>query len=173
MIREIRFLGDPVLRRKTTPVERFDAELESFVEDLIETMYDAEGVGLAAPQVGDTRRVTVIDVGIARDGSEAIPLVNPEIVSEEGRVDSEEGCLSIPGIVETVERAAKVEVEYRDVTGETRRITAEGLLGRALQHEIDHLEGILFIDHLGALKRRMVVREWRKQMADQGIEVDA
>lgn len=173
MIREIRFLGDPVLRRQTTPVDRFDAELESFVADLIETMYDAEGVGLAAPQVGDSRRVTVIDVGTARDGSEVIPLVNPRIVSEAGRVDSEEGCLSIPGIVETIERAEKVEVEYRDPQGETHRIEGEGLLGRALQHEIDHLEGILFIDHLGPLKRRMVVREWRKQMADQGVEVDA
>lgn len=173
MIREIRFLGDPVLRQKTTPVDRFDAELESFVADLIETMYDAEGVGLAAPQVGDSRRVTVIDIGTARDGSEVIPLVNPRIVSEAGRVDSEEGCLSIPGIVETIERAEKVEVEYRDPKGETHRIEGEGLLGRALQHEIDHLEGILFIDHLGPLKRRMVVREWRKQMADQGVEVDA
>lgn len=173
MIREIRFLGDPILRRETTPVDRFDAELEAFVADLIETMYDAEGVGLAAPQVGDTRRVTVIDVGTVRDGTEALPLVNPRVVAKEGRIDSEEGCLSIPGLVETIERAERVEVEYQDVTGETRRIEGEDLLGRALQHEIDHLDGILFIDHLGPLKRRMVVRQWRREMADQGIEVDA
>ncbi|MBW3660667.1 MAG: peptide deformylase [Gemmatimonadetes bacterium] len=173
MIRTIRFLGDPVLRRETTPVDRFDAELERFVADLIETMYDAEGVGLAAPQVGDPRRVTVIDVGTARDGSEVTPLVNPRIAAQEGRVDSEEGCLSIPGIVETIDRAAKVEVEYQDVRGESHRIVGEGLLGRALQHEIDHLDGILFIDRLGPLKRRMAVREWRRLMAEQGVEVDA
>lgn len=173
MIREIRLLGDPALRRRTTAVDRFDADLASFVADLIETMYAAEGVGLAAPQVGDGRRVTVIDVGTERDGSEAIPLVNPRVVAKEGTVDSEEGCLSIPGLVETIQRAATVEVEYRDVEGVTRRIEGEGLLGRALQHEIDHLDGILFIDHLGPLKRRMVVRDWRKRMADEGVEVDA
>ena len=171
MIREIRLLGDPVLRRKTELVERFDAELASFLADLAETMYEADGVGLAAPQVGDTRRVTVIDVSEERDGSRILEIVNPRILSSVGTIPSEEGCLSIPGITETIERAAQVEVEYQDRHGERRVVTGTELLSRALQHEIDHLEGVLFIDYLGPLKRRMVVREWRRSMAEQGSEV--
>lgn len=171
MIRGIRLLGDPVLRRKTDEVDEFGPDLAEFVSDLLETMYVADGVGLAAPQVGDVRRVTVIDVGTLRDGSEAVALVNPRVVSTEGKIQSEEGCLSIPGLVETIERAARVRVEYQDVAGELRSIEGEELLGRALQHEIDHLDGILFIDHLGPLKRRIVVREWKKGRADEGVEV--
>ena len=171
MIREIRLLGDPILRRRTTPVERFDEELAGFLDDLVETMYGAEGVGLAAPQVGDPRRVTVIDVSEERDGTQVLELVNPSILRSEGAIPSEEGCLSIPGLVETIERAAEVEVEYQDRHGERRAIAGTELLSRALQHEIDHLEGILFIDYLGPLKRRMVVREWRRAMREQGIEV--
>jgi peptide deformylase len=164
VIREIRLLGDPVLRRTTDPVERFDAELESFLADLTETMYRAEGVGLAAPQVGDSRRVTVIDVGEERDGSEVLELVNPRILRSAGTIASEEGCLSIPGLTETM-------VEYQDRHGERRVVTGTELLSRALQHEIDHLNGILFIDYLGPLKRRLAVREWRRTMAEQGIQV--
>lgn len=171
MIREIRLLGDPILRRTTATVERFDAELAAFLDDLVETMYGAEGVGLAAPQVGDPRRVTVIDVSEERDRSGVIELVNPRILRSTGTIESEEGCLSIPGVVETIERAAEVEVEYHDRHGELRVVAGSELLARALQHEIDHLEGILFIDYLGPLKRRMVVREWRRSMAEQGIEV--
>ena len=171
MIRDIRLLGDPILRGKTVPVARFDAELALFLGDLVETMYNAEGVGLAAPQVGDPRRATVIDVSEERDGSGVLELVNPRILRSEGTVASEEGCLSIPGMVETIERAAEVEVEYQDRFGELRLVVGTELLSRALQHEIDHLEGILFIDYLGPLKRRMVVREWRRAMDEQGIEV--
>lgn len=171
MIHDIRLLGDPILRRKTAPVERFDAELTSFLDDLIETMYHAEGVGLAAPQVGDPRRVTVLDVSEERDGSRVLELVNPRILSSAGTVESEEGCLSIPGVVETIERAAEVEVEYQDRLGDPQVVGGTELLSRALQHEIDHLNGILFIDYLGPLKRRMVVREWRRTMTEQGIEV--
>lgn len=171
MIREIRLLGDPVLRRKTVTVDRFDAELASFLEDLVETMYEADGVGLAAPQVGDSRRATVIDVSAERDGSQVLELVNPRILRSEGTVVSEEGCLSIPRVVETIERATEVDVEYQDRFGQRQVVTGTDLLSRALQHEIDHLEGVLFIDHLGPLKRRMVVREWRRAMTEQGIEV--
>ena len=158
MIREIRLLGDPILRRRTAPVERFDAELAAFLDDLVETMYAAEGVGLAAPQVGDPRRATVIDVSEERDGSQVLELINPTILRSEGTLPSEEGCLSIPGLVETIERAAEVEVDYRDRRGERHVVSGTELLSRALQHEIDHLEGILFIDYLGPLKRRLVVR---------------
>jgi peptide deformylase len=172
-IREVRLLGDPMLRVKTEPIQRFDAELAAFIDDLIDTMYAAEGVGLAAPQVGDSRRVTVIDVSEARDGSEVLELVNPRIVGRRGSVPSEEGCLSIPGVIETIERAAEVDVEYQDRSGAQRSVTGTELLSRALQHEVDHLEGILFIDHLGALKRRIVVHEFNKMMAESGRRIPA
>ena len=170
-IREIRLLGDPLLRARSREVDRFDEDLAAFVEDLIETMYQAEGVGLAAPQVGDPRRVTVIDVGEVRDRSETLVLVNPRIIERRGTIESEEGCLSIPGVVETIERAAEVDVEYQDATGSRQEVTGTALLSRALQHEIDHLDGVLFIDHLGALKRRLVVREFRKGLAEKGLGV--
>ena len=165
----IRFLGDPVLRRATRPVEAFDDDLQRFVDDLLDTMYAAEGVGLAAPQVGDDRRVAVIDVGELRDGTEATILVNPRVVERRGEVRSEEGCLSIPGVIETIDRAAEVVVEYRDRAGEPHTIAGADLLSRALQHEIDHLDGILFIDHLGPLKRRLAVREFRRALEEKGI----
>jgi peptide deformylase len=164
VILEIRLLGDPILRSRTKPVDRFDDDLVSLARDMIETMYDADGVGLAAPQVGDGRRMAVVDVSDRRDASEVLALVNPLVVRREGTIPSEEGCLSIPGVVETIERAEEVEVEYQDLTGATRRVAGRDLLSRALQHEIDHLDGILFIDHLGAMRRRMVVREWEKKM---------
>lgn len=170
MILPVRLLGDPILRSKTRLIERFDEELASFARDLIETMYDAEGVGLAAPQVGDERRITVIDVGETRDASEVIVLVNPIIVRRHGTMPSEEGCLSIPGIVETIERAEEVDVEYLDLKGNPQRVQGRELLSRVLQHEIDHLEGILFIDHLGALKRKMVIREWQRLRDEAAAE---
>jgi len=173
VILEVRLLGDPILRSKTSPIERFDGELASFARDLIETMYDAEGVGLAAPQVGDERRIAVIDVGETRDASEVIVLVNPTIVRRHGAMPSEEGCLSIPGIVETIERAEEVEVEYLDLNGNPQKIEGRDLLSRVLQHEIDHLEGILFIDHLGALKRKMVIREWQRLRDEAASEEPA
>lgn len=166
MRRNVRLLGDPILRRRTRPVEPHDAELAELARDLVETMYAEEGVGLAAPQIGDERRVAVLDVGEERDGTEAIVLVNPTVVRRRGTMPSEEGCLSIPGIVETIERADEVEVEYTDLAGERRAIVGRELLSRVLQHEIDHLDGILFIDHLGVLKREMVVKEWLRLKAE-------
>lgn len=172
-LRELRYLGDPVLRQQTERVERFDDDLESLIEDLLETMYTSQGVGLAAPQVGDVRRVTVIDVSEARDGSEAIALINPEIVEQSGEIDSEEGCLSIPGVVETVKRAAEVEVKYQDRQGAEQRIRGTELLSRVLQHEVDHLEGKLFIDYLGVLRREFARRAYRREMAEKNLPVPA
>ena len=166
MIREVRLLGDPVLRRRTHEVVGFDDDLAALVRDMAETMYAYDGVGLAANQVGDERRVTVIDVGESRDGSDLVALVNPRIVRRQGTIPSEEGCLSIPGVVETIDRAAEVEVEYQDPGGAAQRIVGTELLSRALQHEIDHLEGILFIDHLGSMKRQMVLRDWQRRRAE-------
>jgi peptide deformylase len=159
-------MGDPVLRARARPVEAFDEGLAAFAEDLIASMYAHKGVGLAAPQVGRSIRVMALDVGEVRDGSEAFVLVNPEIVEEEGRVESEEGCLSIPGIVAIVDRSARVVVAGRTPGGERHRIEATDLLSRALQHEIDHLNGILFIDRLGPLAKRAALRAWKRRLAE-------
>lgn len=157
MIREIRLYGDPVLREMCRPVDAVDDEVRELIADLMETMYDADGIGLAAPQVGVPLRVFVYDV---REDSTPGALINPEIVSREGKVKDEEGCLSIPGLAELVERSERILVRGLDATGDPVEIEAEGLLSRCLQHENDHLDGVLFIDHLSPLKRQMLQRKW-------------
>ncbi|MDX1577909.1 MAG: peptide deformylase [Gemmatimonadota bacterium] len=160
MIRDIRLYGDPVLREVAAPVESFDEEIERLIADLQETMYDADGIGLAAPQVGVGLRVFVYDV---RDPElEPGALVNPEIVESEGSVRDEEGCLSLPGLTEIVERSESVLVRGLDASGEPVEIRAEGLLSRCLQHEKDHLDGVLFIDRVSPLKRKLLLRKWQK-----------
>lgn len=158
----LRYLGDPVLRTKAASVQVFDAALESFAREMITAMYAYNGVGLAAPQVGRTDRIIVVDVGELRDGSEAFALVNPEILEQEGSITGEEGCLSIPGVVAEVERSARVVVQGFTPGGEPQRVEGADLLARVLQHEIDHLNGILFLDRLGPLGRRMALRAWRR-----------
>lgn len=153
---------DPVLQRPTRPVERFDDELARLARDLAETMYDAPGVGLAAPQVGVDLRVAVVDVATAEGGSELHVMVNPTIVASEGRVGAEEGCLSIPGLAEKVDRPATVRVAACRVTGEPFELTASGLLARACCHEIDHLDGILFFERLAGLRKELALRRLRK-----------
>lgn len=138
---EIRLKGDPVLRKKAKPVPKVTKRVAKLLQDMVETMYAADGVGLAAPQIGLSERLIVVDVG---DGP--IHLVNPELVTGEGSVIDREGCLSIPGVYGYVERFERVVVTGLDAKGKPRRIDAEGWLARALQHEIDHLDGILFID---------------------------
>lgn len=140
-LREIRTAGDPVLRQVAKPVEKFEGYLHTLLDDMIETMYEADGVGLAAPQIGISKRIVVIDVG---DGP--IELINPRIISAEGEELDVEGCLSVPSVRGEVKRAAKVTAEGFNRRGEKVEITGEGLLARALQHELDHLDGILFID---------------------------
>lgn len=137
----IRKEGDPVLRQKAAPVHKVTKRIVKLLQDMEETMYAADGIGLAAPQVGVSERLIVVDVG---DGP--IHLVNPVLLSAEGSVVDVEGCLSIPGVIGYVERAQRVVVEGLDIRGKRRRVAAEDLLARALQHEIDHLDGILFID---------------------------
>ncbi len=160
-IREIRILGDPVLRARAEPVAVVDDDVRTLIDDMLETMYAADGVGLAAPQVGVGKRVIVVDV---RDpDAPPFALVNPEIVQASEELDrGEEGCLSIPGLREIVERPASVVVEGLDRDGKPRRIEATGLLARALQHEVDHLDGILFIDRVSPLKRQMLLNRWKK-----------
>lgn len=163
-IRPIVLMGDPVLRTPAQPVTTFDDDLRSLVDDMFETMYHAEGVGLAAPQIGLSRRVLVVDVRDEEDpGSGRFALINPEIVAVSRETEkASEGCLSIPGLEELVERPAVVEVRGRDAEGDEVSIQADDLLARALQHEIDHLDGVLFLDRVSVLKRRMLLKKWRK-----------
>jgi peptide deformylase len=159
-VRDIRVLGDPALRARCEEVETVDDDLRRLVDDLIETMHAADGIGLAAPQVGVPLRVFVYDV---RDPEiEPGALINPRIVEAGGTVRDTEGCLSIPGFNETVERYATVVVEGLDREGRQIRIEADDLLSRCLQHECDHLDGVLFIDRLSPLKRRMLLNKWAK-----------
>ena len=159
-VREIRVLGDPALRARCEEVETVDDEVRRLVDDLVTTMHAADGIGLAAPQIGVPLRVFVYDV---RDPDiEPGALINPRIVEAGGTVRDTEGCLSIPGFNETVERYARVVVEGLDRDGREIRIEATDLLSRCLQHECDHLDGVLFIDRLSPLKRRMLLSKWAK-----------
>ncbi|HMA20628.1 MAG TPA: peptide deformylase [Gemmatimonadaceae bacterium] len=160
-ILDIRVLGDPILRKATTPVEEVTDDIRSLISDMFDTMYAAEGIGLAAPQVGRTERITVMDV----EGRK-FALVNPEIIEREGTQRGEEGCLSIPDIFGEVTRSGRVMVRALNEKGE--QIEAEGteLLARCMQHEIDHLDGKLFIDYLSMLKRRSAMSKWEKMKDD-------
>jgi peptide deformylase len=163
-IREILYLGDPVLRRSAAEVTEFDDELKRLVRDLFETMYHADGIGLAAPQVGLSKRVLVVD--LRRDDDELAPvaLVNPRVTWASDVTEKQsEGCLSIPGLEDVVTRPFAVKVEGFDPEGRPVTIDADALYARALQHEIDHLDGILFIDRLTPLKRRLLMKKWKKQ----------
>ncbi len=142
-IRQIRYVGDPILRKKSREVTEVSERIRTLIEDMIDTMYENKGVGLAAPQVGVLRRVVVIDIG---DGP--IKLINPEIIETEGEYIDIEGCLSVPNRAGTVKRPERVKVKYLDETGEEKTIEGTGLLAKALCHEIDHLNGILFIDKI-------------------------
>jgi len=168
-IRDIRILGDPVLRIPGEEVLEFDEEIQALAKDMLETMYRSAGVGLAGPQVGVSRRVIVLDLGESDEkGTGPLALVNPRVVESSRKRDrAPEGCLSIPGMEEVVERPASVTVEGFTPRGEPVTIQAEGLLSRVLQHEIDHLDGVLFIDRLTPLKRRMAVKKWQKSQAEE------
>jgi peptide deformylase len=168
MVREIVTLGHPALRTRAEPVAAFDDELRALVQDMFETMYRAEGIGLAANQVGVLRQVLVVDVQDEENPpSGRMAIVNPRIVAVTDELErATEGCLSIPGVDEIVERPRGVRVEGFDPDGKPVSVEAEALLGRALQHEVDHLEGILFIDRLSPLKRRLLVQKWKKSQAE-------
>jgi peptide deformylase len=163
-LRKIIEYPEPLLRLKAKKVESFDEELKSLVEDMAETMYDAPGIGLAAPQVAESIRLIVVDTTVAGEEQEYLYLVNPEIVSHEGHQVDEEGCLSVPEIVAQVKRFKKVTVSYQDKEGTPRELTTEDRFAVILQHEIDHLDGILFIDHLSPLKRNLYKKKRRKML---------
>jgi peptide deformylase len=164
MVYPIVKFGDPVLETPAAPVTAFNDELRKLVDDMFESMYAAHGVGLAAPQIGIGKRIAVIDVTFKEDPKAKIILVNPEIVHTEGRLTSNEGCLSIPDFREKVTRPRRVTVKAQDLTGKTIEVSGEELLARALLHETDHLNGKLYISHVSALKRDMMKRKIRKMI---------
>jgi peptide deformylase len=170
MIREIIIWPDPVLKEIAKPVDRVDDDIRRLLDDMSETMYAADGVGLAAPQIGILKRLIVIDTSPRQQGQKLIHLVNPEIVRAEGRATFTEGCLSIPGEAEEVERYAKVWVRALDYSGKPFELECDELLAIAAQHEADHLEGTLFVDHLSSLKREIIKRRMKKLKLERAEE---
>src|SRR5271157_506924 len=164
MIYPIVKFGDPVLEKPAATVTTFDDELRKFVADMFESMYAARGVGLAAPQIGISKRIAVVDVTFKEAPGAKLVLINPEIVNKEGRQRGSEGCLSIPEFREDVTRAKTVTVRAQDLTGKFFEHTGEELLARALQHETDHLNGKLYISHISALKRDLMKRKIKKMV---------
>jgi peptide deformylase len=164
MIYPIVLLGtNPVLEKEAETVRDFDTpELKQFIDDMFESMYAAKGVGLAAPQIGISKRIAVIDLSVGEDAAQKLVLINPEIINREGSQTAEEGCLSIPGFREQVTRPHKVTVRAQDLHGETFEKTGEELLARAFLHETDHLRGRLYITHVSVLKRDLIRRKVKK-----------
>ena len=168
MIREIRLWPDPVLRRRALLVEAVDASVRSLVNDMFETMYEAPGVGLAAPQIGVLRRILVLDTRPRQPEVQPVAMINPRIVLSEGGPSLyREGCLSIPGEAEEVERPAIVTVEFLDVDGQVQRLRCEGLLATAAQHEMDHLDGKLYVDYLPVLQRLSMRRRAKRRKQER------
>jgi peptide deformylase len=162
-LRDILVLPDKRLRLVSKPVKAVNAEIKRLVEDMFETMYAAPGIGLAAIQVGEPKRIITLDLAKRDESQTPQVIINPEIVwTSEEKATYEEGCLSIPEYYEEVERPAQVRVKYLDLDGKPREVAAEGLLATCLQHEIDHLNGVLFIDHLSKLKRDRVIKKYAK-----------
>lgn len=162
MIRPILKYGTPALHQPARPVDEITAEIQALVTDMIDTMYAAPGIGLAAPQLGVPLRVCVIDTSLGRDPNALITLINPEFLEREGMQLEEEGCLSVPGFNATVARPQYVKIKGLTRTGEDQTLEGSGVLARAFQHELDHLDGRLFVDRLRGIKREMIVRKVRK-----------
>jgi peptide deformylase len=169
-IRDIVLMGDPVLRTAAEEVTVFDDALRSLVRDMFETMYHADGIGLAAPQIGLSTRIIVVDLRRQEDEDlepHRIALINPVVVWEGDELHKQtEGCLSIPGLEEVVQRPTEVRVEGKDPHGNEVVVEADDLFARALQHEIDHINGVLFLDRVSPLKRRMLLKKWKKLEAE-------
>jgi peptide deformylase len=166
MILKIVKYPEPVLSQPGEPVTEFNTELKKLVDEMFETMYASQGIGLAAPQVAVSKRVTVIDLSQGKDPEQKLVLVNPEVIFREGKQYEEEGCLSFPEIREKVQRAAKVKIRAQDLKGKWFEMEGEELLSRAFQHEIDHLDGMLFIFRMSSLKRDLVLRRIRKMQRE-------
>jgi peptide deformylase len=167
-VRPIVKYGSPVLHTPAQPVPLIDEAVRTLVDDMLDTMYAAPGIGLAAPQIGVPLRVIVVDLSVGEDPSQLIRLINPEAIEREGEQRHEEGCLSVPGFEGVPERPAQLTVRGLDVDGSEKTITATGLLARAFSHELDHLDGLLFVDRLSPLKRDLMKRRIRKKLRDPG-----
>ena len=161
---------DPRLRQKAKPVARFDAALQKLLEDMFETMYAAPGVGLAATQVGIAQRIAVMDCSREENRREPLVMINPEIVEKTEPEEVEEGCLSVPGVSDTLKRYRKVKARAQDRQGHTFEIEADGLLAQCIQHEIDHLDGKLYIDRLSSLKRERLLKRMREEREGDGAD---
>jgi len=164
----IRKYGDDVLRKPAEPVTEIDATLQSLIDDMVDTMYAAPGVGLAANQVGVSKRLAVVDLSVGKRPDELHVFINPEIVEVEGQITEEEGCLSIPDFVEVVTRPERVKLRYLDRNGGEREMWGDGLMARAMCHEIDHLNGTLFVDHLRGFKKDRILKKIGK-LAKSGM----
>ncbi|MCX6569935.1 MAG: peptide deformylase [Candidatus Aminicenantes bacterium] len=164
-LREILIIGHPMLVKKAEPVERVDADIVRLAGDMVETLHAAPGIGLAAPQVGVSKRLIVVDLSVGENKDDLIVLVNPTVLGKEGEVICEEGCLSVPDIREKVARPYRVTVSGLDLEGQTVEVDAEDLLTRVLCHEIDHLDGILFVEKLSPLKRKLIRKKLKKTAA--------
>lgn len=167
---DIRSYPDEILRKKTRLIDNpLDIEIQRLIDDMVETMMAAPGVGLAANQVGVSKRLCVIDITAGKEPGNLYVLINPEIIDKQGSEVCEEGCLSVPGYYAQVKRAAAVVVRYLDRDGNEKELEAEGLLARAVQHEIDHLNGILFVDRLGPVRREIFRKKYRKALAEASV----
>lgn len=166
-IRKIFQYPDPVLRKETAVIDTFDDNLDVLAADMADTMYDAPGIGLAAPQIGESVKLIVVDISTDRENDrQYMAMVNPEIIEHEGYQLDEEGCLSVPELTSNVKRFKKITVTYKDLEGNQKTLTTENRFAVVLQHEIDHLNGILFIDHLSSLKRNLYKRKVKKWLSD-------
>ena len=164
---EIKLLPDPILRKKASPLEKVSEEVKKILNDMAETMYSAPGIGLAGNQVGVLKRLVVMDCSTDEEDPNLIKMINPEIVnSSDEKEELEEGCLSIPDHKSIVKRPANVKVKYLNIDGIEKTLDAKGLLAACVQHEIDHLNGILFVDHISRIKRDMILRKVKKQLRE-------
>ncbi|MCF6266109.1 MAG: peptide deformylase [Desulfuromusa sp.] len=169
-LREILHYPESLLKQKSLPVTEFNTELKQLADDMVETMYAAPGVGLAAPQVGVLQRLIILDCSTSEEPNDLLVAVNPEIIAEEGDSLEEEGCLSVPGYWANVKRHAKATLRYQDINGNFHEREAEGLLAIGMQHEIDHLDGVLFVDRLSPLKRSIFRKKYLKMLKEKEAE---
>lgn len=160
-IERIRIYGDPVLRKIAEKVTDFDSNLHKLIDRMIQIMYEKNGIGLAGPQVGISYKIVTIDLSFGEEVDSILTLINPEILNKEGEVTFEEGCLSVSGIFEELLRSEKIFARYQDIHGEVQEIEADTMLARVIQHEVDHLEGILFVDRLSTVKRNLLAKQLR------------
>lgn len=173
MVREILVWPHPILKQKAAPVAKVDDGIRDLIRDMFESMYAADGVGLAAPQIGVLKRVIVLDTTPRQAESRAIAMVNPELITLDGSIVYKEGCLSLPGEAEDVERAAVAKVRFLNERGEAQELLCDGLLAIAVQHETDHLEGTVFVDHISTLKREMIRKRMKRLKADRAENSEA